>query len=87
MRDNADYFFITDNKLKKKYEISKLEKIINLVKTGKYELVYDGNCPYHTEVVSRKFLDNYMENFDLEVYPYKIFYLVRPHKEKVKQID
>ena len=86
MRDNADYFFITDNKLKKKYEISKLEKIINLVKTGKYELVYDGNCPYHTEIVSRKFLDNYMENFDLEVYPYKIFYLVRAHKEKVKQI-
>ena len=86
LRDNSKFFFISDNKCKNSYEPSRLNKIINLIKTENFELIYDGNCPHNTEIVSKEFLDNYMKKFDINHYPYKSFYIIKSTQEKVNQI-
>tara|TARA_A100001011_G_C14302951_1_gene841705 strand:- start:2085 stop:3209 length:1125 start_codon:yes stop_codon:yes gene_type:complete len=86
LRDSSKFFFISDNRCKNSYESSRLDKMINLVKNGNFELVYDGNCSHNTEIVSKEFLDNYMKKFDINHYPYKSFYIIKSTQEKVNQI-
>ena len=62
-KKDSNFFLVFDKRLIKKYSNEKLEKIIKLAKTKKYELIYDGDCPFNTEIVSSKFLENYSKNY------------------------
>ena len=82
-KKNYDFLLIFDKRLINKYSEKKLQKIIELAKTQKYELIYDGDCPFNTEIVSNKFLENYSKNYKINTYPSHIFYLL---KDKVSSI-
>ena len=40
LRDSSKFFFISDNRCKNSYESSRLDKMINLVKNGNFELCF-----------------------------------------------
>ena len=64
-KKDYSFFLISDKRLINKYPNKKLKKIIELAKTAEYELIYDGDCPFNTEIVSSKFLENYSENYEM----------------------
>ena len=85
-KKDYSFFLISDKRLINKYSSKNLKKIIELSKSNNFELVYDGDCPFNTEIVSTKFLENYSENNEINNYPYRIFYLIRDRKKKIANI-
>ena len=85
-KKDTGFFLISDKRLINEYSNEKLRKIIELAKTSKYELIYDGDCPFNTEIVSCKFLENYGENYEINNYPYRIFYLIKNKENKISNI-
>lgn len=85
-KKDYSFFLISDKRLINKYPNKKLKKIIELAKTAEYELIYDGDCPFNTEIVSSKFLENYSENYEINNYPSHIFYLLRNKTDKITNI-
>jgi len=85
-KKESGFFFISDKRLINLYPHAKLKKIIELAKTEKYELIYDGDCPFNTEIVSCKFLENYSQTYEINNYPYRIFYLLRNKENKISNI-
>ena len=81
-----DFFLIFDKRLINRYSEKKLQKIIELAKTQKYKLIYDGDCPFNTEIVSNKFLENYSKNYKINSYPSHIFYLLKDKASDVGNI-
>ena len=86
LKKDYSFFLISDKRLINKYSSKNLKKIIELAKSNNFELVYDGDCPFNTEIVSTKFLENYSENNEINNYPYRIFYLIRDRKKKIANI-
>ena len=74
LKINYDYFLISHKKLIKDYPKKKLEELLHLIKNEKCDVAYDGNDAYHTELVSKKFLENYIKKFPIKNYPYRFFY-------------
>ena len=58
-----------------------------MAKTQKYKLIYDGDCPFNTEIVSNKFLENYSKNYKINSYPSHIFYLLKDKASDVGNIE
>ena len=85
-KKNSDFLLIFDKRLINKYSEKKLKKIIELAKTQKYELIYDGDCPFNTEIVSNKFLENYSQNYKINSYPSHIFYLLKDKTSNIGNI-
>ena len=85
-KKDYSFFLISDKRLINKYSSKNLKKIIELSKSNNFELVYDGDCPFNTEIVSTKLLENYSENNEINKYPYRIFYLIRDRKKKITNI-
>ena len=86
LKKDYSFFLISDKRLINKYSNKNLKKIIELSKSNNFELVYDGDCPFNTEIVSTKFLENYSVNNEINNYPYRIFYLIRDRKKKIANI-
>ena len=61
LKINYDYFLISHKKLIKDYPKKKLEELLHLIKNEKCDVAYDGNDAYHTELVSKEFLENYIK--------------------------
>ena len=85
-KKDSNFFLVFDKRLIKKYSNEKLEKIIKLAKTKKYELIYDGDCPFNTEIVSSKFLENYSKNYEINNYPQNIFYILKDRENHITNI-
>ena len=86
LKKDYSFFLISDKRLINKYSSKNLKQIIELAKSNNFELVYDGDCPFNTEIVSTKLLENYSENNEINKYPYRIFYLIRDRKKKITNI-
>ena len=85
-KKDSNFFLVFDTRLLKKYSNEKLRKIIKLTKTKKYELIYDGDCPFNTEIVSSKFLENYSKNYEINNYPQNIFYILKDQENQITNI-
>ena len=68
------YFLIFQNKSISTYSKEKLIKLIELIKSTKIDVAYDGSCPNQTEIVSKRFIENYSSKLNLEKYPHRFFY-------------
>ena len=86
LKKDYSFFLISDKRLINKYSNKNLKKIIELAKSNNFELVYDGDCPFNTEIVSTKFLENYSKNNEINNYPYRIFYSLRDKESKISNI-
>tara|TARA_B100001093_G_scaffold434888_1_gene432586 strand:- start:1922 stop:3031 length:1110 start_codon:yes stop_codon:yes gene_type:complete len=69
-----NYFLIFRKKTIMKYSSKKLEKLFNLIQNQNADVAYDGDCPFHTEIASKEFIENYSKKLTLTDYPYKFFY-------------
>ncbi|MFL2876145.1 MAG: DUF1698 domain-containing protein [Candidatus Pelagibacter sp.] len=83
-KNNFEFFLIIKKKSIKNYSSKRLEEIINLFHKSQVDVVYDGDDPLNTEIVSKKLLEFYSQNFSIENYPYRFFYI--KDKFKVKNI-
>ena len=86
LKKDYSFFLISDKRLINKYSNKNLKKIIELAKSNNFELVYDGDCPFNTEIVSTTFLENYSKNNEINKYPYRIFYSLRDKENKISNI-
>ena len=86
LKKDYSFFLISDKRLINKYSNKNLKKIIELAKSTNFELVYDGDCPFNTEIVGTKFLENYSKNNEINNYPYRIFYSLKDKESKISNI-
>ena len=75
LKVNYEYFLIFKEKSIKNYSIIKLDKIRDLVIKHKADVAYDGDDQFNTEITSRKVIEYYLNNFPIEKYPYRFFYI------------
>ncbi len=75
LKVNYEYFLIFKEKSIKNYSIIKLDKIKDLVLKHKADVAYDGDDQFNTEITSRKVIEYYLNNFPIEKYPYRFFYI------------
>ena len=74
-KNRYDYFLIFREKTISEYPQENLQKLFDLIKNNNADVAYDGNCPNHTEIASKKFIEHYSKKIPLADYPYKFFYL------------
>ena len=75
LKIDNEYFLIFKEKSIKNYSIIKLDKIRDLVIKHKADVAYDGDDQFNTEITSRKVIEYYLNNFPIEKYPYRFFYI------------
>ena len=75
LKVNYEYFLIFKEKSIKNYSIIKLDKIKDLVLKHKADVAYDGDDQFNTEITSRKVIEYYLNNFPIEKYPCRFFYI------------
>ena len=75
LKVNYEYFLIFKEKSIKNYSIIKLDKIRDLVIKHEADVAYDGDDQFNTEITSRKVIEYYLNNFPIEKYPYRFFYI------------
>ena len=80
------FIFITNKKIAKIDINLKLKNLLNVIKKENVDVAYDGNCPYHSEIVSIKTLRKYSQKNNLKNYPYKFFYFYNEFQIKFKSI-
>ena len=79
-----EFFLIFKEKSIKNYSTNKLKKIKDLVLEHNADVAYDGDDQFNTEITSRKVIEYYLNNFPIEKYPYRFFYI--KEKFKIKNI-
>ena len=73
-KNQYNYFLIFREKTILKYPHKNLQELFNLIKNNNADVAYDGDCPNHTEITSKRFIENYSKKIPLTDYPYKFFY-------------
>ena len=79
IKDKYNYFLIFKENTISKYQSDKLEKLFDLIKKNNADVAYDGCCSNHTEIVSKKFLENYSSKHSMHKYPYRFFYVKKDY--------
>ena len=83
-KDNYEFFLIFRQNKITDLNKERLKKLIDIIKEVSVDVAYDGFCPSHTEICSRKVLEYYANKFNLEDYPHNFFYI--KNKFSVKNI-
>lgn len=84
--NKTGFFFITNKKISLKKREDLFKKLFIKIKQTNSELIYDGNCKYHTEIISTGCLQKYSINYNVENYPYKFFYFYKNNNFKLEYI-
>lgn len=74
------YLFFCNKKLNKKKIILIFDQLRGLLLKRDFDIVYDGNCPYYSEIITKKTLLNFSNEYDLEKYPHNFFYFFKKNK-------
>tara|TARA_Y100000389_G_C17437922_1_gene506708 strand:+ start:446 stop:1564 length:1119 start_codon:yes stop_codon:yes gene_type:complete len=74
------YFLIFNRKSILNYSKQKLDKLIGLIKSKKFDVVYDGDDPNGTEIISSNVLSFYLKKYPIENYPHRFFYIKKNFK-------
>ena len=75
LKIDNEYFLIFKEKSIKNYSADKLNKIKDLVFKRNADVAYDGDDRFNTEITSRKVVEFYLNNFPIEKYPHRFFYI------------
>ena len=75
LKIDNEYFLIFKEKSIKNYSADKLNKIKDLVLKRNADVAYDGDDQFNTEITSRKVVEFYLNNFPIEKYPHRFFYI------------
>jgi len=75
LKDNNEFFLIVKKNRLKDLNRERLKELINIIRNDTVDVAYDGFCPNHTEICSRKILEYYADKFNLEDYPHNFFYI------------
>ena len=75
LKIDSEYFLIFKEKSIKNYATERLNKIKDLVLKHNADVAYDGDDKFNTEITSRKVIEYYLNNFPIEKYPYRFFYI------------
>ena len=74
-KGNYEFFLIFRQNKIEDLNKERLKELINIIKEDHVDVAYDGFCPNHTEICSRKILEYYANKFNLEDYPHNFFYI------------
>ena len=55
-KNQYNYFLIFREKTILKYPHKNLQELFNLIKNNNADVAYDGDCPNHTEITSKRFI-------------------------------
>ena len=69
------HFLVFNKKSILDYSKKKLNELTELITSEKFDVVYDGNDPNGTEIVSINVLKFYLKKYPIENYPHRFFYI------------
>ena len=69
------YFLLFNKRSILDYSKKRLDELIELIKSEKFDVAYDGNDPNGTEIVSINVLKLYLKKYPIENYPHRFFYI------------
>lgn len=80
-KNKCDYIFLTSKKLDKNHRKEIFLKLSKKIKKNVPMVVYDGNCPYNSQIITTDLLKKYLEMYNFTdiylSYPYKFFYFYK----------
>lgn len=86
-KETEGFFYLSDLRIKKEDRVNKYNQLIKELKKIKEEsIVYDGNCPYFSEIISTSLLKKYSDLYPVESYPWCFYYFYKKTKFHLSNI-
>lgn len=81
------FFYLSDSRIEKKVRVNKYCQLVNELNNIQQEsIVYDGNCPYYSEIISISLLKKYSDLYPVNLYPWGFYYFYKKMKFNLNSI-